>query len=180
MGQPKFMNNLNTLAGIRSGVQWVRNTGSKFDQYVHAIACAIIVHAKDHGDCTQALALVKAMPKSARRAALVRWFTAFSPISVTLEHGGKGKDRVGLRKPDAKLYNAFDVDGARANPYYDWDKAEDNALAALLGLGDFNDKVLKLADAMQKKLDEKKVEPDAIEAMSAKVKALRLVVANAA
>lgn len=174
MSAPKFLSALNTGKGMDEGIKWVRTTGQKFDQYVHLIAVAIVSHAKDSGDCSRALRLVEAMPRSARRAALIRWFTAFSPISVTF-HNDVKKRRVGLRKPDMKNFNEFNIEGATANPYYEWDKSEDNALAALLGIGDFNEKIISLADRIEKNITDGKVKPEDSDALAAKVKALRLV-----
>lgn len=174
MAEAKFINNLNTGKGIDAGIAWVRATGKKFDGYVHLIACAIISHAKETGDCSRALKLVEAMPKSGRRSALIRWFTAFSPITVTF-HPDVKKRRVGLRKVGMKNFNEFNIDGARENPYYEWDKSEENALAALLGLGDFNENVIRLADRMEKSITDGKVKPEDTDAMVAKVAALRQV-----
>ena len=163
----KFLNALNTKKGLSDGIKWVRTTGNKFDNTVHLIAVAVVVHAKEHGDCSFALRLVEAMPRSARRAALIKWFTAFSPISVTFTKEAD-KRRVGLRKPGMANFNEYNIEGARANPYYDWDKAEDNALAALLGLGDFNEAVVKLADRMAKAVKDGKVKEEDKEAVLAR------------
>lgn len=157
---------------IDKGIAWVRTTGAKFDAMVHAIACAILVHAKDTGDCSRMAKLVAAMPKSARRAALIRWTTNFSPIAVS-QDSTKNTYRAKLRRIGDKNYNPFNVDGARANPYYDWDKSEDNALAALLVAGDANEKIIKLADYLQTKVDDGKVKPEDSAAVVAKIAALR-------
>lgn len=174
---PKFLNELNTGKGLDAGIAWVRATGTKFDEYVHLIACGIIAHAKETGDCSRMLKLVEAMPKSGRRSALIRWTTAFSPIAVTF-HPDVKKRRVGLRKPGMKNFNDYNLDGARANPYYEWDKSEENALAALLGLGDLNENVIRLADRFEKNVTDGKVKAEDADAVIAKVRALRLAIAG--
>lgn len=172
----EMLKNPNAISGgeaIDKGIAWVRTTGAKFDKMVHAIACAILVHAKDTGDCSRMAKLVEAMPKSARRAGLIRWTTAFSPVAVSQDKG-KGTYRAKQRRVGDKNYNPYNIDGARANPYYDWDKSEDNALAALLGTGDANDKIIKLADYLENKVNEGKVKAEDKDAVLAKVSALRL------
>lgn len=170
-----MLKNPETISGgenIDKGIAWVRSTGAKFDAMVHAIAVAILVHAKDTGDCSRMAKLVEAMPRSSRRAALIRWTTAFSPVAVTQDKT-KGTFRAKLRRVGDKNYNPFNIDGARANPYYDWDKSEDNALAALLVAADANDKIIKLADYLENKVNEGKVKADQIAHVTAKVAALR-------
>lgn len=165
----KFLANLNTAAGLTAGIAWVRTTGKKFDATVHEIAVACLVHAKDHGDCTFALKLYNAMPKSGKRVALIKWFDRYSPIAVNPKD-----NKVGLRKVDAKAYMPFDIDGARAIPFFDMDKKnEDNELAALLGVGDFNDKVIKLADYFEGRVKAGKVKDEDKATVLAKVKAIR-------
>jgi hypothetical protein len=177
MNIKEMLANPATISGgeaIDKGIKWVRSTGAKFDAMVHGIAVAIIVHAKDTGDCSRMAALVTALPKSARRAALIRWATHFSPINVSQDKK-TGAFRSKLRRIGDKNYNPFNVDGARVNPYYDWDKSEDNALAALLIAADVNDNVLKMADRFQSKLDDGKVAPADVPHVTAKVAALRQV-----
>ena len=175
----QMLDNPNSISGgenIDKCIAWVRTTGAKFDAMVHAAACAILVHAKDTGDCSRMGKLVSAMPKSARRAALIRWTTEFSPIAVSQNKNEKGSPyRSKLRKVGDKNYNPFNIDGARANPYYDWDKSEDNALAALLMASDVNDNVIKLADRLQQKVDEGKVKEEDKAHIVAKIAALRQV-----
>lgn len=173
----KFMQKLDTKEGIASGIKWVKTTGSKFDATVHAIAVAIMRRAKEHGDCSQALQLYLAMPKSNRRAALIKWFGHFSPIIIT-PNADVTKCKVGLRKPDAKAYMPFNIDGADANPYYDWEK--DKELEALMTSGDLNDLILKLVKRVRGKVDEGKVAANDREAIEARLTALQSVATVAA
>ena len=58
----------------------------KINQYVHETAMLIIGHAKEHGDCSTAQGLINAMPQSARKLALLTWFTNYTPIVDKDEH----------------------------------------------------------------------------------------------
>ena len=163
---PKFMNNLGDKAGIADGIKWVRSTGSKFDEYVHAIAIAIMRRAKEHGDCSQALDLYFALPKSNRRAALVNWFGHFSPIRLTINKDA-AKCKVGLRKVGDKAYMPFNIEGATANPYFEWEK--DKELEALMTAGDLNDMLIKLVKRVQDKVKNGKVAANDVAAIETKL-----------
>lgn len=170
MTQLAFIAKLNTSAGIDAGIAWVKNTGSKFDATVHQVAVAIMRHAKDSGDCSRALKLVLAMPKSARRAALINWFGHFSPINVTMDKD-VAKCKVGLRKQDAKLYMPFDVDGADANPFYLWEK--EPGVDVPLSSGELNELILKLVKRVSGKMDKGEVVANDRDNLEAKIKVLR-------
>lgn len=167
---PAFMGNLTVAANMDKGIAFVRSNGERLDAIVHAVAVAIMRHAKDNGDCTRALRLVEAMPASGRRAALIQWFGQYSPIAVTYAKEAE-KRRVGLRKVGTPGYNAFNIDAAEAQPY--WAKQVANEEAALLGIGDANEKILKMADYLAGRVKAGKVDKDAVEAVNAKVAALR-------
>ena len=95
----------------------------KLNAYIHATAMLIVRHAKAHGDCTRALALVKAMPASMRRTMLRDWFAKHTPIVVKLD-SGKGDEACGfsakyvaLKTPEAKAA-AWKIEAADAEPFY--------------------------------------------------------------
>lgn len=171
LAMPAFMGTINTTASMDKAINWVRGNGVRFDAVVTTLAVAIMQHAKDHGDCSRALRLVEAMPASARRAALIQWFGKYSPIAVTYAKEAD-KRRVGLRKPGTQGYNAFNIDAAREHPYYE--KQVANEEAALFGLEDFNEKILRLADFADKRLKEGKVKAADATALRAKLAAVRV------
>ncbi len=114
---------------INTAIRSVATTGARFNNLVQDTAVAIIMHAKEYGDCTGAARLIDAMPNSARRGLVVDFFTRFSPINVTKGDGGKMK--ANLRETGDKLYNNFDVDGAKANPWFESAKKDKELEAAL-------------------------------------------------
>lgn len=169
---PKFLNNLNDGAGIDAGIKWVRAAGKNFDSYVHQIAVAIIRHTKEHGNCTRALQLVLAMPKSARRSALITWFRAFSPINVTMAKDVKDC-KVGLLKNDSPRYNAFNVEGAALTPYYEYEK--EPGVDTEFTSGEMNDLIERMVKRIMTKLEEGKVAANDRDNIEAKLAVLRTV-----
>lgn len=106
-----------TLKQIDKNITWVRTTGSKMDDVIHATAVAILVHGQEHGDVSRAGKLLAAMPKSGRAKALKAWFETMSPIRFkddgTSYLGGKPEARVWL------------IEEAQATPFWDLNPEKD-------------------------------------------------------
>jgi hypothetical protein len=103
-----------TLKKIDGNIKRVVTNGQKLNVLIHETAVLIANHAKEHGDCTRALTLVKAMPASMRRTMLIKWFDTFTPIRVLL-----AADKVGILKDTAKTFVPFDVEAGDAKPFYE-------------------------------------------------------------
>ena len=139
------------LKTINQRISQVRRMGVNFNNYVHETAVGIIAHAMEHGDCTPALRLVQAMPKSSRRALLITWFGRYSPIGMNVNQG-----TVAFHKEGAKLYRPFDLDGARANPFHDMPEAKDEDLPDTT-CEDVQKGILGLVKKLQKRVDDNEV-----------------------
>ncbi|UCR81388.1 hypothetical protein [Brevundimonas phage AA] len=120
-----------SLAQIDQNIKWIAATGKKLDAILHATAVAIIVHAKEHGDCSRAKTMLDAMPKSGRAKALAAWFETFSAIRFN------GDGEVGLLADKEK--RIWLVEEAQATPFWELNPEKDvvvfdldKALAALL------------------------------------------------
>jgi hypothetical protein len=139
-----------SLKNIDSNIKRITTNAKKLNDLIHSTAMLVIEHAKEHGDCTRALSLVKAMPASMRRTMLVLWFDTYTPIRVVEKN-----DKVGILKQAAKGYVEWDIDGAAATPFYEL--AEQNAeektydYAALVAM------VERLGKQIDKKIEEGKV-----------------------
>lgn len=153
------------IASIRKRVGTLRTD-------IAACAVLIMAHAKEHGDCSRALRLVEVVPMASERVRLINWFKAFSPINVSW-NAEASKRRVGYNKPDAKAYNDFNLDGAKANPYYDFGKSDDDETADMLDSAGANTFILRLADKMQKRIDKGEVAANDKDNVIAKIAALR-------
>jgi len=141
-----------SLKAIDKNIALVATNANKLNSLIHTTALAIFDHAKEHGDCTRALALVKAMPASMRRTMLIQWFSDYSPITVKLA-SGKSPEAVGLNR--GKNANDWNRPAAVATPFYDL--AEQNPedkeydLAALIKM------VQAISKRIGKKIDDGKV-----------------------
>lgn len=102
------------LREINAGIKRVQRSSAALNTLIQSIAVGCIIHAQATGDCTPALRLVQAMPKSHRRGLLVTYFSRYSPIGMNVT-----SNKCGLHKVGSKAYNAFNVDGARANNWYE-------------------------------------------------------------
>ena len=86
----------------------------KINLYVHETAIEILEHIQEHRNCATAQMLVNAMPQSARKLALITWFSTYSPILV--KDDAKWTPKI-LPETDNR-YVPFDVEAAKLNPWY--------------------------------------------------------------
>lgn len=126
----------------------------KINQYVHETAMLIINHAKEHGDCSTAQGLVNAMPRSARKLALINWFGKFSPIVVKDDPEWVAK----MHKEGTKLFVPFDIEGAAETPWYDL--ADSMGAEKVYSLDD----LLKIGPAADAKRIRQRIEKGEVEA----------------
>jgi hypothetical protein len=132
---------------INSGIAEVKTGFGKINDLVQETALAIIIHASLYGDCTGAARLLDAMPKSSRRGLVQTFFGRYSPIAVHLDTKTK-KMKANLRKEDSKSYAKFDIDGARANKWYELPEADKEP--EILTIEDFKSKAERFIAQMKK------------------------------
>lgn len=84
---------------------------------IQELGVGIIEHANEHGDCTAAARMLREV-EPRLRTQINKWFGLYSPIKV---HIGKAvnEDKARFRKPEQDGYNAFNIDGARANNWWE-------------------------------------------------------------
>lgn len=159
-----------TVSGnaIAANIENVRLTGGAFNALVHETIIGILIHAEKYGDCNGALALVKAMPKSTKRDAVVSSFRDYSPIRMNVPN-----DAVGFLKADAKGYKPFNLDGYRADPWYDRKDMQKDQLDATLE--STIKAIFGLASRLQKSIDEGHVSANDKDAIIERVTGLKLV-----
>ena len=155
------------LKTINSNIKLISRNYAKVNGLVQDTAVAIIAHCQATGDATAALRLVQAMPKSARRGLVIDFFAKYSPIGMNVANG-----KVGLHKPEAKAYNPFDVDGARANPWYEGEKADKEDLPDTT-LEAANKMIFAVAAKLQKNLDDGRVAANDVEPIKAQIALLK-------
>lgn len=158
-----------SLKDIDKNIRTITTNANKLNVLIHDTAMMIANHAKDHGDCTRALTLVKAMPASMRRTMLVMWFDTFTPIRVVLAN-----DRVGMAKENTKLYKPFDLELGHETPFYTL--AEQNPEAKELDFDKIIALIAGLAKRIEKQADDGKVKEDDVasaKAISAQLAAMK-------
>lgn len=68
-------------AEINKAIDSIKNRGAKLDASIQLAGLSVLAHASEHGDTTCADRLVLAMPKGARKLALVEWMLAFGQVA---------------------------------------------------------------------------------------------------
>lgn len=151
----------------------VKRSAGAYNGHVQEAICAIIEHAKTFGDCTGAGRLLAAMPKSNRRQLAIDHFEQYSPIAVRLDSKTK-QYRASYRKEDDKRYNKFDLDGVRANNWWERNKVVEER--ELLGMADIYGEFDKFALKLENLVKNERVEAN----ISQKVLAFRAAIRAAA
>lgn len=158
-----------TLKVIDRNIALVRTSGNAFNALVQSTIIAVLLHAQATGDCTRALALVNAMPKSTKRGAVINTFADFSPIGMNLSKGN-----VGFHKEGSKLYKPFDIKGAIANPWFERDEVKKEDLPDTT-LEQAHKYVFQLAAKLQKRVDAGEVAANDKDAISATIVDLKAI-----
>lgn len=106
-----------SLRTIDAGIKSVIGHYKKSQDKVQEIALAIMIHAQAYNDCSRAKLLCRAVPARERNS-LIGWFSLYSPIGVVM---GKtaAEDKGRFIKNTSKFYHDFDIDGAKANNWWD-------------------------------------------------------------
>lgn len=105
---------------IVAAISEIKRKGTELDDHIHLVAVSCLAHAEKHGDVTLATQLVRAMPRSGRKQALVYWFGQHGPLSWNRE-----KDQFNITKGKEKA--PFNVAGGEENPFYDFTVEKDPA-----------------------------------------------------
>lgn len=110
MSEIKFM----AKAEIEKAIASVANRGKKLDADIQKAGLSILNHIQANGEVSLANKLWHALPKGARRNALVEWFLKYGKISVNTNKEQAKEFPLVFRK-DGKT----DISGAQAQPWYD-------------------------------------------------------------
>lgn len=65
---------------INKAIDSIKNRGAKLDSSIQLAGLSVLAHASEHGDTTCADRLIVAMPKGARKLALVEWMLAYGQV----------------------------------------------------------------------------------------------------
>lgn len=64
-------------AALDKAIASIKNRGAKLDNDIQNVGLSVMAHTAAHGDTSVMDRLVNAMPKSARKLALIEWMLAF-------------------------------------------------------------------------------------------------------
>lgn len=106
----KFMDK----AAIEKAIVSVANRGKKLDADIQTAGLSILNHVQQHGEVSLCNKLFNALPKGARRNALVEWFLKYGKVQVNTDKATAKEFPLVFRK-DGKT----DIDGAVKQPWYD-------------------------------------------------------------
>jgi class 3 adenylate cyclase len=149
-----------SLKNIDKNIRAITTSAAKLNMLIHTTAMMVAAHAQEHGDCTRALSLVKAMPASMRRTMLVLWFNTYTPIRVIDKN-----DKVGILKETAKGYTPFDLEAGNQTPFFDL--AEQNPETGVLDFDKLVALVARLGKTIDKRIDDGKVADEDVESAKA-------------
>lgn len=143
----------------------IKAIGSYRDK-VQAAAVLIVEHSNNFGDCSQAKVLARGVPVRDRNS-LIGWFRLYSPIGINIDRKDASKDKCGFIRNDKA--SAFNIDGAKANMWYD-DPAsvnpEPKPLNTIVNFWEVLDRMLKSQIAKADK-DDSPYDPEARELVKA-------------
>lgn len=148
---------MTSLKKIDANIQTITSDTGKLNELIHITGVMIMEHAKEHGDTSRALVLAKKMPRSFRGELLIQWLHTYSPIRVIVKN-----DKHGLSKKTAKTYVPWDIEGAKANPFYTLEGG--GSTRAPMDFTKVCQQVTNLAEQLEKKSDNGKIEDNACDA----------------
>lgn len=108
---------------LKKAIKSIGTRGANLDADIQTAAVSVLAHVEAHGDTTCADLLVNAMPKSARKLALVEFMLAFGML-VTLKADSKdNKAAIAAgRVFQLDRSKATNIDGAIEKPWYEFRK----------------------------------------------------------
>lgn len=117
-------------AAINKAIESIKNRGVKLDASIQLAGLSVLAHASEHGDTTCADRLVAAMPKGARKLALVEWMLAFGQMRKL----DKAQPDEALRLKDGALFKLdrerkLNMAGAEEKQWHEFKPEADVATA---------------------------------------------------
>ena len=113
-----------TAAEINKAITSIQGRGAKLDSDIQTCGLSVLAHAAQHGDTTVADKLVHAMPKGARKLALVEWMLAYGTIAKL--DTATDKDAIA----EGRLFKldkarTLDLEAAAGTPWHEFKKEAD-------------------------------------------------------
>ncbi len=108
-------------AAIDKAIASIKNRGAKLDADIQKAGLSVLAHTAEHGDTGVMDRLVNAMPKSARKLALVEWMLAYGRARKL---DPKNKEEAQAIK-EGRVFKfdkerTLDLDGAIEKPWHEF------------------------------------------------------------
>lgn len=113
-------------AAVTKFIDGIKSRGAKLDVDLHSAACACLNHVALHNDPTLLNRLLVALPRAARRNAMIVWAMKYGNIG--LNHDPKTKDTMPLVYTRHVRTN---MDGAQAEPFFAMQAVREGGVAWL-------------------------------------------------
>lgn len=98
---------------LNKRIKSIATRSKKLDADIHVTAVGCLTLAAECGNFTPCGDLVNAMGRSARREDIKAWFSYFSPVKFDADN------KATKRKKSDELYREFDIDKAKATPFWE-------------------------------------------------------------
>lgn len=155
-----------SIADIKRALSSIARRGAEWNNSVHDVICKIATHAKYTGDCSKMDTLLNvAMKGTVRRMLVVKAVMERTPIVIAVK---KGAFHANLAKPGSKNDKPYDLDGLRANPWFERKEVQRDPEAFSFEVAE--ERAKKLADTLRNRL--KRDDEDLTPTEKARVKAL--------
>lgn len=102
-----------TVKQCNAAISNIKISGKALDAAVQDVGLSVLVHVQEHREASLAVKLLNALPKGARKAALVAWFTNYGMISVNRDKV-TAKERPLVFNAEAKT----DLEEAAKKPWF--------------------------------------------------------------
>lgn len=164
------MTNLKT---INRNITNIRTNGVKWNNLVQTTIEMIAEHAQGEGrgDVSAMVRLFFAMPKSSKRTALVTYIAEYTPIRLAINLKEPEKSRASLAKPGTKGCQTWDMDGLKANPWYEHSLVTEEKLPETFL--EFDKGFYALLNTWTNKMKEGKVKDTSVAIINAKMETLK-------
>lgn len=105
-----------TVATIEKAIVTVAKTGKALDDLIQMTGLSILNHISQHGEASLLVKLFTAMPRGARKKALLDWSVKYGAVVLNVDDKGKVDKLIPLVFKKGKV---TDLTGATAEPWFD-------------------------------------------------------------
>lgn len=103
---------------ITLAIASIKSRGAKLDNDIQLTGLSILAHIQKHREVSLFGQLYDAMPKGARKVALLKWATAFGAISVNMDKATSKTTPFLFNKERADSEKGTDLQGATDKPWF--------------------------------------------------------------